>query len=508
VEASPGSKFSTLNGRFDARPGSGNRVAVAFYRANDDGDFSRDVSGPAPSATLAPPDPLELPSGAAVQIGDVQSWSGGGVSGTWQRRWSADLSTTATLTRSRFTRQGAQSFNLTDPGGDDLDPAFGRQGSGALAEHNEAQDTTARMTAALNVGFSHAVEAGVEGRSLKTMYDARAEAGGSLLPLLARDEQTTIWSAFAQDVWRPMAALTVSPGVRVSRDDVAAASYIDPRISASYAAGPGIVLRAGWSSSHQTINRLVREDLEHGDGAFWTVSDGTVVPVAHAKEASAGMSVQTGGVLFDAHLYYRTLDDLTMFAPRLLPGMALPASGTGFHHGSGTAAGAEFLVQHHADRNTVSAAYSAGREDYTFPTLEAATFPASFDRRQQLKVANTTRVWGGWSVTGAWRGATGKPYTPATGVGQVWFASGALAYEPLFQAKNSSRLPAYHQLDISSEYTHRTGPLALTFGATVFNVYDRKNVAYHDYETAGETLITSQMLLARRAADIFFRVRF
>src|SRR4029079_4414420 len=54
---SPGSMFSTINGRLDARRGTGTRVSVSFYRAEDDGNFSRDVAGPVASTTLAVPDP-------------------------------------------------------------------------------------------------------------------------------------------------------------------------------------------------------------------------------------------------------------------------------------------------------------------------------------------------------------------------------------------------------------------------------------------------------------------
>ena len=43
---------------------------------------------------------------------------------------------------------------------------------------------------------------------------------------------------------------------------------------------------------------------------------------------------------------------------------------------------------------------------------------------------------------------------------------------------------------------------------TVFNVYDRKNIAYYDYEVAGSTLVTTETYLMRRAVNAFFRVRF
>lgn len=501
--------FSQLNGRVELAPGKGNRAYVSFYHASDAGNFSRDARPASSSATLAAPDPLAVPADAVMQIGDVQSWTGQGVSAVWERQWSADVSTTATVARSRFGYTRDQAFDLTsasagqDPSFDDL-----RSGSGAIAEQNTLEDTTIRITAAVSAGFRHAIEAGVERAALDTMYDGRSEFAAALVPLLARTASAALSSAFAQDVWRPTARLTVSPGVRLTYDDLTAASYADPRAAASYAAAPGVVFKGSWSIDHQAVSRVDREDREHGDGAFWTVSDGTTVPVARSQQVAAGATVERPGVLFDAHVYYRTLEALSLFAPRLLPGTSLTNPASAWHTGTGTAAGVEMVVQQRLARNTLWVSYAGGRVDYSYPTLEAQAFPASFERTNQVKVIDSMRLRGAWTVTGVWLAATGLPYTPSTKVQQVWFASGALAYQPLFDEKNSGRLPAYHQLDLSSQIAHHFGSVATTLGVTVFNVYDRQNVATNDFEAAGLTAIDSQTQLMRRAANVFFRVGF
>jgi hypothetical protein len=214
------------------------------------------------------------------------------------------------------------------------------------------------------------------------------------------------------------------------------------------------------------------------------------------------------GLLFDAHLYYRQLDNLSMFAPRLLPGTALTAPDHAFYTGTGTALGVEFLVQHLDPRNTIWASYAGGRVEYSFPALVAGSFPASFDRQHQFKLLDSMRVVGPLTASAAFLIASGLPSTPSTGAQQVWFPSGALATAPGFGDKNSDRLPLYHQLDVSAQVARHFGAMTAAVGVTVFNVYDRQNVVGYDYEAASSTAITSQTTLMRRAGDIFFRVGF
>lgn len=505
---SPDTGFSNLNGRVEIAPARGNRAYVSFFHANDAGNFSRDVLPPAPDTSIAPPEPQALPTDAVLQIGDVQSWTGQGVSGVWERRWAADVATTATVARTRFTNALDQAYDLTSPSSGDLSFVTLRGGSDALTERNQIEDTTVRVSAAIAVGFAHALELGVEHAEIDASYDSHGESAAALVPLLSRTTSGSLSSAFAQDVWRPSAKLTVTPGVRITHVDLASSTYADPRATAAFAAAPHIVVKGSWSVDHQGVNRIVREDLEHGDGAFWTLSDGKIVPVARSQQATAGMTYEKAGLLFDAHGYYRMLDGLALFAPRLLPGVALAVPAQAIYTGTGTAGGVELLVQQRLPRNTLWASYAGGRVEYSYPALVGGTFPASFDRTHQIKLTDTARVAGPLTVSAVFLAGSGAPYTPSTSSQQVWFASGVLAYAPAFASKNSTRLPAYNQLDVSAQIARHFGAVSASLGVTVFNVYDRQNIAYYDYESAGATALTSQTELMRRAGDIFFRVGF
>ena len=441
-------------------------------------------------------------------------WSAG-----WSRQWSHVVSTNAVVAQSRFTTSLQRSVLLTSPtSGGDYNMLAGLGGSSGSTEANEIRDTDIRADASIDPGFNHALQVGFERTTLDTTYDAQVAAlihgpagttpASKLVNLLTRDESGHVTTVFGQDTWSPMPKLTVSPGTRVSWYDLGNRTYVDPRVSASYLADPRATFKATWQIDHQAAMRMDREDLWHGDTAFWTLADGAAVPLPRSQEISVDGIFQVPGVLFDAKVYYRWLNDLTMFAPRLLPGQVPPPASSMLYDGYGTSLGVEFMVQYRHNRNSLWVSYTGGKTEYTFPSLEASSFPASFDRRNQLKAADAVKVWKGLSVSAVMLFGTGAPYTPATTAEPVWFANGDVAYQPAFQAKNSARMPAYSRLDLSGQYDLHIGPAITSAGVAVFNVYDANNVWYPDFEVAGLSLVQTNTYLMRRAFNAFVRVRF
>jgi hypothetical protein len=222
------------------------------------------------------------------------------------------------------------------------------------------------------------------------------------------------------------------------------------------------------------------------------------------------VTVELPAVLFSVQAYYKSLDDLTLFAatPVLSPGIKIDAADVLLHTGSGRALGFETVVQHTTDRNTLWTSLTAGRTEYTYPTLQSAAFPASFDRPVEFKVSDTLRLRQVWSLSGVWVAAGGRPATPPLGTEALWFPSGESLYRVAFSDRNSSRLPAYHRLDVSGRRDFSLGALKATLGATVFNVYGRQNIAYTEYQVANAAVVSNDILLMRRAVNVFARIAF
>jgi TonB dependent receptor/Carboxypeptidase regulatory-like domain len=518
-QARPDPGFYDVQARLELTPGKNDRISLSLYDARDEANFSRDQSLPSPSSDLAVPVTFPVPSDAVVQAGDAQSWKGRGLSASWVRAWSPAVSTTATVSRSRFSKTHDQGFFLTSPStGADYAVAAGREDSSGFSEQNEMDDTTVRVAASIRAGFKHALDVGGEVVALDSDYAALTEASRptsadprgaqALVPLLQRTTTGKTVTLFAQDTWRPAGRLVVAPGVRLTHYDLAGRSYVDPRVSASYPVAPRVDLHAAWSIDHQIASHLTREDREHGDGDFWVLADGSAVPVARTEQVAGGLSAEAPGLRFAARLFYTRVDDVTMFASRRLPGVAPAPDTTALYVGSGTSRGLELQFDQRSSRNGLRAIYTLARAESTFPALEAAAFPASTDQRHRLRIVDWLPLRAWWSVGGAWVVAEGRPFTPLQQVQQVWFPSGELSYQSVFGARNSGRQPLYHRLDLSSQIVHRFGGVTSTVGATVFNVYNRDNILFYDSETVGPASSVNSVSMLGRALNVFFRVGF
>jgi len=329
-----------------------------------------------------------------------------------------------------------------------------------------------------------------------------------LYSLLSTRQSARTMTAYVQDSWRPMTGVTVSPGVRISSYDLASSTVVDPRVSAVWEVLPRFHVNAGWSMDHQQASRITYEDRVRGDRSFWMLADGTSVPVSRANTFSGGGKIEVPGIVFDVQAYYRSFDDLTIFAPRLDPGLPPTSSTVLWHHGTGKSMGIEAVVQREWNRFTLWGALSASKAELTFPTLEADPFPASWDRRQEFKVAASYRMMARWYANATLVAASGQPYTPAVGLVALWYPTGLTLNQPTFDPKNSDRLSAYHRLDLSTEREFRLGGFRSTLGVAVFNVYNQANIALRTYELAATTLTLNELTAMGRVYNAYVRVGF
>jgi ferric enterobactin receptor len=513
------SSFYDLTGKLDLRLSRNDRVSATVYDASSDLDHSRDLAVPTATLTDLGTLGLRVPADSVVQTSDLQNWNARGVSGSWMHQWSSSASTTLLVSHSQFSdgRDWA-SLVRSRSTGVDYSIALGRGGSNAITEANEVRDTTLRLDSQLTFGFAHLVSLGVETKSLNIDYLARTEViqgigptgvnTTALVPLLNRSLSGRLITVFAQDGWTPTPRLLVSPGMRVTYYDRTGSSYFEPRLSLSYQATSQARFRVGAGIDDQMVNRVAREDLMQGDREFWTLADGSSVPVARSQQVFAGGSYATPEFLFDIQGYYRVLDDLAIFAPRLIPGVAPAPGATLFHQGSGTAIGAEVILQHKASWHTGWVSYSLSKVDYEFPTLEASQFPASQDHRHDAKVTDILRIGARWTLGATWMISTGLPVTPASSIEPVWLPTGVAVYRLAFGAKNSDRVPLYHRLDLSTQREFRISAVKATLGVGVFNVYNRKNIWFREFQVYAAVPTSGDMTLLGRTFNVFAKIGF
>ncbi len=153
-----------------------------------------------------------------------------------------------------------------------------------------------------------------------------------------------------------------------------------------------------------------------------------------------------------------------------------------FFEGSGVAQGVEFLIQKKAGRYSGWLSYTLAQVVNTFPGLnEGVPFYASHDQRHELKLVNSYDI-GEWSIAVNFVYGSGKPFSEPEGFYTVNQLNGDPLQFVSVGAKNGSRIPPYHRMDISVHRRFNIGKAKADLGASLFNLYNRKNTWYYKYD--------------------------
>ena len=265
--------------------------------------------------------------------------------------------------------------------------------------------------------------------------------------------------AFAEADWRALTDLRLIAGVRSDYSSLTKVRTIDPRVAAAYQVGTA-TLTAAFGNYHQVADPLY---LAPGVGL-------PGAPPEHALQSVLGAQVGTGTEQARVELYdkqYRDLIGLTRDNRTVADG------------GTGVARGADVFVKHQLwPFFSARLSYSYVHSWRTDPDTRVQA-PAPFDITNSLTLVGDQALPRGWSVSAAWRYATGKPYTPVIGAtldpqSQVWI--------PQYGAPQSERMPPEKKLDVAmSRATRISGNNQLVYFFSVDNVLDRTNLYEYTY---------------------------
>jgi hypothetical protein len=157
-----------------------------------------------------------------------------------------------------------------------------------------------------------------------------------------------------------------------------------------------------------------------------------------------------------------------------------------YHRGKGKIAGVDVLLLKNIGKYSGWIGYSFGRSVRYFPTLNNGNpYPSNNDQRHELKIVNMLKIRN-WNFALTWIYGSGKPYTQPEGQYYVKLLNGEQKLISIPESKNSSRLPAFHSLDMSANYNFRIGQGFGKVGLSIFNIYGRENIKYRFYRIANE----------------------
>ena len=504
----PESYFYDMNAKLTYRLPNDDKFSISFYNGADELDNSRDVDGNADISRLCELFDGNGPFGGtfceeeisfAVGTIDLSEWGNTGISAKYSHQWNDRLDTNFVISASEYFSYRDRLINTQVVYEDsDDEPTTGESSSN---EDNQLDDFTVKIENDYYLNQWNTLSFGLQ--YTQQNIDFSLIQNGDLV-LETKNEGATSTVYIEDEI--VINALTVIPGLRVSKYSINDEVYTEPRLSIAYELNDTTQLRAAFGDYHQFALSVARQSIEEGPRNFWTLADGETVPVSKSSHFILGTTHYVGNYNFNIELFHKEYEGLSEFTQQTRP--IRNEDGTGltlileqeFHTGSGTASGVELFLQKNIGDLTGWIGYTFSEVIYDFPTVSDTTYFADQDATNEFKTVLMYR-WGDWDLASTFIYATGRPYTEVLGVVEDTFPP---TYE--VGAKNDLRYDDYHRLDLSFTYNFSRRGLDGQAGLSIFNLYDRKNQWYTEYEIIEGEILETEITYRGFTPSLFFKV--
>ncbi len=496
TEVNPDFIFFDFNGKLSYRPTDKDMVTLSYYEGKDFLDESRDLKADIPVG------PDENNRELAIDIKSKTNWGNSGASLKWSRQWNNKIYTNFVTSQSEYfseyNRDASLAFNIPE------EDSTIFSGSLKTFEDNKVKDISSRFDLEWKINASHSVEAGLTYVNTEIDY---TNIRDDSITVLDRREQTNYKAIYVSDTWRVNSKLTITPGVRYAHYEFTDQYLFSPRLSVLYQLSDRIKLKAAYGRFYQYVNRIINENISEGSRDFWLLADNKQVPVSSAHHYVAGVSYETNGWLFDVESYYKDLSGLSEFTLRFRTAGTLNPEEL-FFSGDGIARGLEVLIQKKSGQYTGWIAYTLGEVKNTFEAFnDGREFPALHDQLHEVKLIQSIDI-DRWTLAATFIYGSGKPFSEPSGQYTVELLDGRELRYIGVGDKNGSRLEPYHRADISAHYKVTHGKAKMDFGFSIFNLYNRRNTSYFQYDFQQSPAVISEIKYIGITPNLSFNIEF
>lgn len=345
---------------------------------------------------------------------------------------------------------------------------------------------------------NHVVKFGIEGIYHQfrgaAVSNGVFSGGGFTLDATNSNEIVSLEAAaYAQDEWQITPSLAVNAGLRSVWFQNGNYSFLEPRLSASYALTDAVTLRGSFASANQFIHLIIRNDIGVPSDVWFPSTE-------RIKPASGQQYVLGGEVqmferewLLSIEGYYKHQNNLLEFKDDAQFSLLAPTEDQ-LTSGSGEAYGTEFFLQKRSGKWTGWIGYTLSWAWRTFADLnEGKPFHPRFDRRHDVSVVANYKLDDEWEFGATWVYQTGQAFTMPVGQYDfVQLTNGRVptgSPTPRYQSteRNGFRLPDFHKLDLTATYRFAWLGLPFNVSLSVYNAYSRRNPFVWNIRTRNET---------------------
>jgi len=250
-------------------------------------------------------------------------------------------------------------------------------------------------------------------------------------------------------------------------------SGLEPRLGLSFLATPEITIKLTYSRALQYIH-LASSSVSTSPLDVWFHSSPNIKPRV-ANQGSMGVIVQSPGRRWEHSLqgFIKSTRGAIDFRDHadLVLNMAIEGE---IRPGTAMSKGIELMSKFTGANVEGWMAYTLSRSTRQSPWINnGQQYFSSYDRTHDLSLVVDARLSQRVSLAGNWVWFTGAPVTWP--VGRFDFQGSVV---PLYNERNSSRMPAYHRLDLSLTLRGRPRQRSIftsEWNFSVYNLYGQRN---------------------------------
>jgi len=415
-----------------------------------------------------------------------------GVSGQWSSQWSKKVNSSVSVTKSYFKQEQI------------------------LDVHSQQRDTLNSKTDFQNTvnDFDVTTETNISGRRknfLKLGYDLHYHnlsynhtmlvPPASSVTLLSNANQGYIHSLYTSYNLIGLKRFKASVGLRGNYFTLTKGYNLEPRLSLNYLLTQTITLKSSAGIQRQFVTQVAGLGIQTLGGLenmLWILCDGKQVPVIQSEQVMGGAMYEKNNWIIDVEAYYKNIDNVTVININDF------SQTNSFFHGKSYTEGVDVLLRKGWKRLDTWVSYTLSRSMMQIDSIQSTSFPALNDQRHIVDVAATYK-WRKWKFSAGWKYRSGMASIigirtrllhgapPNTTSGGRSTTPGPPPTNPDFYKDSDGnpfyqdRYPAFHQLDVSIVYQFpsKQKQWNSTIGASVSNLYNRKNIIEQQHIQVG-----------------------
>ncbi len=259
----------------------------------------------------------------------------------------------------------------------------------------------------------------------------------------------------------------------------------DKRIGLNYKVNERYNLNASWSEMMQFLH-LLRFGKINLASDLWLPSFGSIKPT-YSSDYSVGINVKINDAFsLNVDAYIRYYKNLLSYREGLIFNNQYSDISKIVTSGRGKARGIELSIEKKSGNFLAFLTYSFSISERTFPELNnGETFRSRYDRPQNLKIILSNTFNSHLSASCIFYFMSGALQTLPIGIYNSNYYLGANPWsyiqysgggtEIIIYKRNSQRLPLYHRLDLSIDYSINHKRLKQSLKIGLYNAYNAKN---------------------------------